>query len=205
MTERHRFPNYSTLAKRDTPSWNDATRMVLQRRVAEPPPRRFFNEAEWAIVEAAAARIIPQHTTDKVPIVNFIDARLAENQGDGFRRAGQPDMREMWRRGIHAIEAEAQRRFNCLFTELPGGRQDDLLEMIQKGEVLASEWHDLPPKAFFQSRLVHDIIMVYYAHPHAWDEMGFGGPASPRGYVRMGFNRHDPWDPIERPMATHHA
>jgi hypothetical protein len=38
---------------------------------------------------------------------------------------------------------------------------------------------------------------MYYAHPQAWDEIGFGGPASPRGYVRMGFNRYDPWEAVE--------
>ena len=38
---------------------------------------------------------------------------------------------------------------------------------------------------------------AYYAHPTAWNEIGFGGPASPRGYVRMGFDRRDPWEAAE--------
>ena len=33
--------------------------------------------------------------------------------------------------------------------------------------------------------LVHDVCAVYYAHPWAWDEIGFGGPAYPRGYMRL--------------------
>ena len=28
-------------------------------------------------------------------------------------------------------------------------------------------------------------------------EIGFGGPASPRGYVRMNFDRRDPWEAVE--------
>ncbi len=39
-----------------------------------------------------------------------------------------------------------------------------------------------------------DICGAYYSHPFAWNEIGFGGPASPRGYVRMDFNRRDPWE-----------
>lgn len=59
----------------------------------------------------------------------------------------------------------------------------------------------MPAKLFFQTRVLKDVVAVYYAHPQAWDEMGFGGPASPRGYVRMGFDRHDPWDAVERKSA----
>ncbi|MGH6677602.1 MAG: gluconate 2-dehydrogenase subunit 3 family protein, partial [Bradyrhizobium sp.] len=36
-----------------------------------------------------------------------------------------------------------------------------------------------------------------YAHPAAWSEIGFGGPASPRGYVRLGANRRDEWEAAE--------
>ena len=45
--------------------------------------------------------------------------------------------------------------------------------------------------------MLHDIGSAYYAHPTAWSEIGFGGPASPRGYVRMDENRRDPWEAVE--------
>jgi len=199
VTRRDRFPNYSTLSKRDTPSWNDATRQVMDKRLGAVPPRRFFNTDEWAVLEAVCDRIIPQTgTRPKVPIANFIDNKMATNQGDGFQRAGQPDMQQMWQSGLQALNEEAKLRFGQPFIELPGGRQDDLLHMVQNGDVRSPGWQTVPATAFFTDRVLHDVISVYYAHPQGWDEMGFGGPASPRGYVRMGFNRHDPWDPMER-------
>ena len=200
MADERRFPGYSTLAKRDTPSWNDATRKVVDKRLNEPPPRRFFTEDEWPILLAVCDRILPQPgpARDKVPIANFIDQKMDKDQGDGFRVAGQPTMQEMWKRGLHAIDAEARLRFRAPFLDLPGGRQDDVLRMIQNDDVRAAEWAEVPAKAFFQSRVQHDIVTYYYAHPRGWDEIGFGGPASPRGYVRMGFDRHDPWDAVER-------
>ncbi len=199
----NRFPGYSTLAKRDTPSWNDATRRVIDKRLNSPPPRQFFTAEEWTILLALCDRIMPQpqERNPKVPIANFIDQKMAENQGDGMQQAGQPNMQEMWRRGLHAIDAEARLRFNHPFPDLPGGRQDDILQMVQKGEVRASNWSEVPPEPFFKGRVLHDIVTMYYAHPQGWDEMGFGGPASPRGYVRMGFNRYDPWDAVERKHA----
>jgi hypothetical protein len=50
---------------------------------------------------------------------------------------------------------------------------------------------------FFSNRLLHDILSVYYAHPSAWSDIGFGGPAAPRGYVRLNFDRRDPWEAAE--------
>ena len=47
----------------------------------------------------------------------------------------------------------------------------------------------MPPKTFFPQRMAHDIVMAYYSHPTSWNEIGWGGPASPRGYVRMDFDR----------------
>ncbi len=163
----------------------------------DPPPRRFFTEHEWALLVAICARVIPQRRASPVPIAPFIDRKMVQNNGDGFQRAGLPGMQQEWRRGLSAIDAEATVRFGAGFVDLPGGRQDDVLHMVQQGDVRAPDWGELPPKQFFKGRLLIDIVTMYYAHPQAWDEIGFGGPASPRGYVRMGFNRYDPWEALE--------
>ena len=62
---------------------------------------------------------------------------------------------------------------------------------------MRADWGDLPPKTFWKWRLISDIVSAYYAHPSAWSAMGFGGPASPRGYVRLDANRRDPWEASE--------
>jgi hypothetical protein len=35
---------------------------------------------------------------------------------------------------------------------------------------------------------------AYYAHPRAWDEMGWGGPAYPRGYKNIGVDAREPYE-----------
>jgi len=55
----------------------------------------------------------------------------------------------------------------------------------------------MSPAHFFEQRLLHDIVVAYWSHPTAWNEIGWGGPASPRGYVRMGLDRRDPWEAVE--------
>ncbi|HEX7639502.1 MAG TPA: gluconate 2-dehydrogenase subunit 3 family protein, partial [Burkholderiaceae bacterium] len=68
---------------------------------------------------------------------------------------------------------------------------------IQRGEARCATWGDMPPALFFAKHLLPDIAGAYYGHPTAWSEIGFGGPASPRGYVRLGFDRRDPWEAAE--------
>ena len=72
-----------------------------------------------------------------------------------------------------------------------------LLERMQKGELRKPAWTDMTSDAFFKMRLARDIVLAYYAHPTAWSEIGWGGPASPRGYVRMDFDERDPWEAAE--------
>jgi hypothetical protein len=35
---------------------------------------------------------------------------------------------------------------------------------------------------------------AYYSHPSAWNEIGFGGPAYPRGYLNLGVDRREKWE-----------
>ena len=197
---RSPYASYDVLDKWDSPSWNDQTREVVAKRLNEVPERRFLTEEEWTLLEAISARLIPQpDRSEPVPITPFIDRKLAENRGDGYRYADMPPMREAWRRGLAAIEAESRKRHGASFTDLSETDQDALLRAVQSGEVESDEWRELPPKRFFKSLLLRQVVSIYYAHPAAWSEIGFGGPASPRGYVRLGRNQRDPWEAKAEP------
>jgi gluconate 2-dehydrogenase subunit 3-like protein len=198
MTER--YPGYNVLNKRNSPSWNDQTRAVIDARVAlDPELHRFCNETEWRALCAVCAQIIPQPADRllKAPIAAMIDQKLFVGKSDGYRDVRLPRLSEAWRRGLAAIDAEAALESGQPFCELPQEQQRSLLTAIQHGKVSSSAWQDLPPALFFAKRLLHDIASAYYAHPASWNEIGFGGPASPRGYVRMNFDRRDPWEASE--------
>ena len=36
------------------------------------------------------------------------------------------------------------------------------------------------------SVVMRAVLAAFYSHPWAWNEIGFGGPAYPRGYSRFG-------------------
>lgn len=189
------FGSYDVLDKIDSPSWNEQTRRVVAKRLIDIPPRRFFDEREWAIAEAIAARIVPQpDRASPVPIVPFIDEALHEKRGKGYRYEDMPPAPQAWRQGLAAIDDESRIRFARGFVELTGDEKDAILGGVQRGEVTSAQWRGLPPRRFFTVMLLDEMVGEYYAHPAAWSEIGFGGPASPRGYVRLGFDRRDPWE-----------
>lgn len=199
MTER--YPGYDVLKKRNSPSWNEQTRRVIDSRLAiDPQSHRFFTEAEWPIVRAICDRILPQPADREapVPVAAMLDMKLHEDGRDGYRDARLPPIQQAWRIGVRATNAEAICRYGAPFDELDQMAQDAVLSFVQHGEVEEKKaWEDMPPALFFSKRVLHDLPAFYYAHPTAWNEIGFGGPASPRGYVRMNFNRRDPWEAAE--------
>ncbi len=193
-----RYPGYDVLAKRHTPSWNEKTRQVVDRRLAIPREPRFFSEPEWKTLVAVCNRIVPQPPDrPPVPLAAFVDAKLLADRRDGFRPAKLPPQQEAWRIGLAALDDAAGAAHGRRFHELAAADQDALLKQMEAGTLTGPAWRGMPSSAFFAKRVLPDITSSYYAHPTAWNEIGFGGPASPRGYVRMGFDRRDPWEAAE--------
>jgi hypothetical protein len=199
VTEPPRYPGYDVLAKRNTPSWDVLTRQVIDARLATPDTPQFFTQQEWAVADALCRRILPQHgEADAVLLVALLDAKLLGDHGAGFRKADMPYMREAWRKALAAIDGEAQARNSGRgFASLSDEDQDALLLAMQQGEISGERWDGVDAKTFFERRILVDVPPLYYGHPKAWNEVGFGGPASPRGYVRLDGDRPDPWEAIE--------
>lgn len=193
------YPEYDVLQKRDSPSWDDATREVVRRRLQDVPPRRFFTQEEWQRLSAICERILPQpeRGDERIAIVPWIDRQLDRDDGVGYRYADMPPHREAWRLGLRAIEDESQLCFEKSFEHLPADEQNGLLRAIQAGAVHSELWAGMPAQRFFHEILLRSVVSIYYAHPAAWSEIGYGGPASPRGYVRLGFDQRDPWEAAE--------
>lgn len=194
------YPSYDVLEKWDTPSFDAPTRRVVAHRLGHVPPRRFFTEAEYALLRCVIDTVLPQperSEEERIPVEAFLDEKLHKNAGDGTRYVDVPPQREAWRGGLAAIDREAQRRFGRLFRDLDRADRETLLARIDGGEIDDDLWQEISPKRFFRQVLMKQAVKIYYAHPAAWNEIGFGGPAAPRGYLRLGPNMRDPWEARE--------
>jgi gluconate 2-dehydrogenase gamma chain len=145
-------------------------------------------------------RAIPQEDRppeQRVPIAPWIDARLHEGEGDGYRYEDMPDDREAYRRGLEGFDQAARALFGAEFVQLAAAQQDEVMQCVAEGSPPGEAWQQLPATRFFQE-FMNDLITTYYAHPVAWAEIGFNGPASPRGHIRLGLGKRDPWEAEER-------
>jgi hypothetical protein len=193
-----RYPGYDVLAKYSSPSWNDKTRQVIDRRLAITRDPKFFSPSEWQTLEALCARILPQPgDRPPVPLAAYVDDKLHAGRRDGYRHADLPRQEEAWRIVLAGLDAAAQADFGGRFHELATQAQDDLVARMAEGRLRQEAWRGVSSRLLFRWRVMPDIVNGYYAHPTAWSEIGFGGPAGPRGYVRMGFDRRDPWEAAE--------
>jgi hypothetical protein len=194
------YPGYHTLSQQAY--WDAKTREVVLDRVHNVPPIRFFTPEQADLMEAIAARIVPQDDRDiahRIPIVPHIDKRLYEDRQEGYRHEDMPPDREAFQLGLKAIEQIAYHLHQRSFAELGPREQDALLQTVHDGKPSAGHeiWKKLPVHRFWML-LVKDCVEVYYAHPWAWDEIGFGGPAYPRGYMRLEGGQPEPWEVTER-------
>ncbi|MEO6909650.1 MAG: gluconate 2-dehydrogenase subunit 3 family protein, partial [Edaphobacter sp.] len=64
-------------------------------------------------------------------------------------------------------------------------------------EAAENIWKRMSVHRFWQL-VMGDAIGAYYAHPWAWDEIGFGGPAYPRAYTRLERGEPEPWEVEEQ-------
>jgi hypothetical protein len=197
------YPGFSTLSQ--SPFWDDATRQVVDKRVRQPPPRKFFSEDAWKFWAVVFEHLVPQ--TDRtperqIPLIPMLDERLAANRTVGYRYEDMPRDRVVYEIGIEAIDKEAEQRYGGPFLLLSSLHQDEVLKAIEQGEPRAAAdiWKKMSVKRFWQM-IMADAIDAYYAHPWAWDEIGFGGPAYPRAYTRLERGEPEPWEVEEKRYA----
>lgn len=193
------YPGFSTLSQQNY--WDDATRRTVLQRMTQGQDLHFFTPQEIPTITAVFEHILPQSDRDqayRIPIVPVVDERLHKNRIDGYRYEGMPPDREAYRLGIAAIDEMARAIHNAPFIELSPLQRDELLKSLHDGKPQAAHqvWERMPVHRFWML-LVQDAAEAYYAHPYAWDEIGFGGPAYPRAYMRLERGEAEPWEKNE--------
>lgn len=194
------YPGFHTLEQRNY--WDAATREVVLNRVNHIPPIRFFTAEEAATMQAVINRVLPQEDRAdgmRITILPGLDERLFLNRIEGYRYEDMPSDQEAYRLGAKAIEAMAQELHAKPFHALGTLQQETILQSLHDAEPVAARelWGRINIKRFW-AMLVSDCCTLYYAHPFAWDEIGFGGPAYPRGYMRLEEGEAEPWEVDEK-------
>jgi hypothetical protein len=187
-----RFPGFDVLSQQR--HWDPVTAGVVLERISNVRDFRFFTPDEQAVATVLCDRLLDQGGDDRIPIAAMIDARLAESETDGWRYADMPEDGQAWRDTLAALRADG-------FAGAGEKEQDALIQAVQDAE---GDWHGLPAARVW-SLWTRYACTAFYSHPDAWSEMGFPGPAYPRGYKNAGVDRREPFEvrdarPAEDPL-----
>lgn len=176
----NRFPGYDVLGQRD--HWDSQTRRVVQDRLVVERAPRFFSDEEEPACRALLARLTGADVESGVPVYEMVDRRLAGGATDGWRYDDMPPDAEGWRRSLGELVRSG-------FADQTKTAQLTILESIRTGVRFAGM-----PAARLWGLWMRYACTAFYSHPAAWSEIGFGGPAYPRGYKNMGLDRREPWE-----------
>lgn len=194
------YPGQSAMAQKDY--WDDATRKIVERRIETDKPIRFFTSAEAPVMQAMLDCVLPQDDRNddhKIPVLALLDETMHARKFDGYIYEGTLEVDEMHRLAIHAIDGMARERHGCGFADLSPGDREAIMIGVRDGDP-GPGWTcgDRVPAQFYWTVLINAAVAAYYAHPYAWDEIGYGGPAYPRGYMRLTEGLPEPWEKDER-------
>jgi len=194
------YPGFSTLKQKGY--WDAATRKVVEDRVSKQKSIRFFTAEEARTMLAVVDRVLPQEDRmeeRRIRILPGIDERLYENRLEGYRFEDMPPDQEVYRIAARAFEEMARALHDRAFHELSVREQEEILKSVQQAKPQAAQelWKQMNIERFW-TMLVADVVSIYYAHPWAWDEIGYGGPAYPRGYMRLEEGEPEPWEVEEQ-------
>jgi hypothetical protein len=179
-----RYPDYDVLEQAD--HWDAVTREMVLRRVGDVPPIRFFTPGEAATLGALADRLTAQDSEPKIPVINFIDEKYDKGALDGFQFEDMPDDRDAWRAVARGLDEQAADRAGAAsFAAADIDVQLAIVSDFADGDLHGGAWAQLSVSHAF-SLVMRVVLACFYSHPWAWNEIGFGGPAYPRGYSRFG-------------------
>ena len=158
------------------------------------PPFEFFSEDEIRVLQPFVDVVMAQDEEPRIPVLNYIDETLAQAKGQGYRYFALPDDDALWRTVARALELAS-------FDRMSLDEQKQYVDDFSQGKLHGEPWDQINVALTWE--IVHrDILGSFYSHPWAWNEIGFGGAAYPRGYTRFGSphledSERESWEPHE--------
>ncbi len=193
-----RYPDFDVLDAVDT--WDEATKKVVLARLERPGPLRFFTAAEEPTLRAFCDTALAQDGEPRVPVAESVDEKLADGKLDGYQYADMPDDRETWRRVLAGLDETARTRYGKSdFAAAEPETREAIVDDFAHGRLSGAGWAGLNVTRAW-SVCTRAMLSGFYSHPWAWNEIGFGGPAYPRGFMRLG--PLGTLEPFETPGAT---
>ena len=195
---RGRFPGFDVLDAGRHAGTTSPPGVVLAR-LAPPKTLSFFTPAEVASPAPLLDLLLDQDGEPRVPVLALIDAAAGDRRDRrlALRRParGRPGLARHPGATSTRTPRDAPRR---RLRRLTQPQQARLLQAVQDLAASGDRGTGWPAKHVW-SLWTRYACTAFYSHPWAWNEIGFPGPAYPRGYLNPGIDARERWE-----VADHH-
>jgi hypothetical protein len=193
-----RFPDYDVLESVE--HWDHATRDVVLARLSVADKFSFFSVEQQPTLRAFCEVVLAQDIEPRIPVAELVDAKLAAGRLDGYQYEGMPDDRETWRLALDGLDAAAEHwHGHVSLADCEAKDREGIVKAFAEGWLHGDVWEKLDMSHAWEV-CTRMMLEAFYSHPWAWNEIGFGGPAYPRGFMRLG--PLSTLEPHERAGAT---
>lgn len=196
-----RYPDFDVLDAVST--WDEATKKVVLARLAPPGSLRFFTSDEEPALRVLCDIALDQDCEPRIPVAEMVDGKLADGKLDGYQYADMPDDRDTWRLVLRGLDHTAKMSYQVNFAGATQTQREAIVSEFARGRLVGGAWDELNVTRAW-SVVMRMMLSAFYSHPWAWNEIGFGGPAYPRGFMRLGGPGGDGpavREPFEKPGA----
>ena len=163
----------------------------MQKRQNAPT---YFDAFSFGLLSVICDRLVGQNSADRiVDIAGFIDQRLTDKAGKGWRYNFLPPEGAMYKSGLKSIDESSHFYCGVSFLNATMEEQIFVLECNQKNREMDTIWMDMPANVFFEE-LLAEVTEIFYAFPLVHQEIGFNGMADVHGWKKIGLNENDEID-----------
>lgn len=193
MSRKTHYPSFNVMDEKE--AWDDHTQQIVTSRINVAANYQFLTEQEAEMLRSIASLLVDDSSPDAISfVVDHIDQTLFSSPGEGQRKVGVPAAPELIRQGLKAIDLTSQQIYSMSFAELNADGQKQMMEDISAAQARPAEvWNNIPQQDLF-NKLMRLTVESYCSHPRVWSDIGYAGPAYPRGYMRTQLGQLDPWE-----------
>lgn len=177
--------------------WDPHTRQIIAKRLDTQSfvPYQFFTEHEGATLFQLCAALLDDRRYEIIAfVVHHFDSTLHASLGQSQRKIDIPKQSALIRKGLARLDQSCNQSYGKLFTELEETERKQAIKNAFLDSIILDSGETMFPIKEFMKHVLVDAVAAYYSHPYIWSEIGYAGPAYPRGYVRSELGLTDPWE-----------
>jgi hypothetical protein len=177
--------------------WDPHTLEIVEKRLLLKKCQRltYFKQQEaQTLIELCCVILDDRRDPILSYVIHHFESKLKANIGEAQRKKGLPKESQLIHQGLQALSDFCVVKYDSPYNELKESVRKDLADKMIQGNIqFQVEGSHFPVKDFMK-KIMTEAISAYYSHPLVWSEIGYAGPAYPRGYVRSEWGLTDPWE-----------